>query len=411
MIEKIHIQNFKAHRDTSLNLGNLTLLAGQNGVGKSSIIQTLLLLRQTFQKGQLHKGLSLNKPLVYLGTAQDILHKFASNDEIIFNLKMTDADTDFIFHYAISDMLEKGFIKKVQELNLIENQLLSVLNLIQNLSSQTPYLPASQEIKNMEEYLQINAYNSLLGLYSLFDEKFQYIGTFRGIENETDEYNVEEKRQISLEEGKAENTAHFLYHYQNEEVLAELIHTNSENNTLLAQTNAWAKEISEGIKVIPKKISNNYIIEYAFEGFGQENTFSSRNVAFGINYTLPIIVAILSAPKDALILIENPEAHLHPYAQSKLTELICLASQAGIQIIVETHSDHIANGVLVQSKKFETQGKGIHRQNIKIYYFDRDEANKNARASEVEILEDGRILHPPKGFFDQIDKDLKDLLK
>ena len=64
MIKSIEIQNFKSHKQTAVSLGNLTLLCGQNGVGKSSIIQALLLLRQTYRKGTLNEGLDLNKPLV-----------------------------------------------------------------------------------------------------------------------------------------------------------------------------------------------------------------------------------------------------------------------------------------------------------------------------------------------------------
>ena len=70
------------------------------------------------------------------------------------------------------------------------------------------------------------------------------------------------------------------------------------------------------------------------------------------------------------MLIENPEAHIHPYGISKLAELICIAAEAGIQIIIESHSDHIINGILVQSKRFETSKgeKGINKENLKIIH-------------------------------------------
>ena len=76
-----------------------------------------------------------------------------------------------------------------------------------------------------------------------------------------------------------------------------------------------------------------------------------------------------------MLIIENPEAHLHPHGISKLTELICLAAELGIQIIIETHSDHVINGVLVQCKRFEEGNEGISKDNVKIYHFDRDEIN------------------------------------
>lgn len=63
MITQLDIENFKSHRQTTLALGNLTVLTGVNGVGKSTIIQSLLLLRQTYRKRGFHLGLDLNKPL------------------------------------------------------------------------------------------------------------------------------------------------------------------------------------------------------------------------------------------------------------------------------------------------------------------------------------------------------------
>ena len=62
MIKKLHLKNFKSHRDTELTIKPLTLISGVNNVGKSSVLQSLLLLRQTYKKGNLGKGLDLNNP-------------------------------------------------------------------------------------------------------------------------------------------------------------------------------------------------------------------------------------------------------------------------------------------------------------------------------------------------------------
>jgi len=126
---------------------------------------------------------------------------------------------------------------------------------------------------------------------------------------------------------------------------------------------------------------------------------------------LPIIVAILSAEPGSLILIENPEAHLHPYAIAKLTELISLAAQAGIQIIIETHSDHIINGILVQCKRFEKENIGINSNLVKFYYLNMNENTHSTQTTEVEIVSGGRLKNQPDGFFDQFNKDLKTLMR
>ncbi len=384
MVQKIHLQNFKNHKDTQISLGNLTLLCGQNGVGKSSMIQSLLLLRQTYQKEQLNKGLSLNKPLCYVGNGKDALFQLAKkNDKIGIEL-------------------------------IAENKILKWSFDVQNKSTKDFLDLASNNKLNTSETFNIIKDN--FATFSLFNSDFQYISAAREAKYESNDYVVDSEKQLSVMEGRAELTAHFLYKYQNENVTDVLLHPNyRENTTLLFQVTAWEKEISKGIQVHPKKVGGGYEIKYRFDSSDKqtkkEDGFSSKNVGFGISYSLPIIVAILYAKKGSLIIIENPEAHLHPYGQAKLAELLCIAAQAGIQIIIETHSDHILNGVLVQCKKFETEHKGIDRNNVKIWYFEREEETRAAKAMEVEVSENGKIYKAPVGFFDQFGKDLRYLMK
>lgn len=367
MIKNIKIQNFKAHKNTELTLNHISFLCGQNGVGKSSIIQVLLLLRQTFQKNRLGKGLSLNKPLCYLGEGKDVIYEFADSNVISFEID------NHIFSFETEKALESDFLKVTNQTQSLENT------------------------KNQFE--------------SLFDTHFQYISAARLANYIVDDYAVDNEKQLSIEEGKAELTAHFLHKYQKQQVSDTLLHpTNTENKDLLYQVTLWEREISEGVNIIPQKIGMSYEIKYSFNtdasptGVTQE--FTAKNVGFGLSYALPIIVAILSAQKDALLLIENPEAHLHPYGQAKLTELMCLAAQAGIQIIIETHSDHIINGALVACKQ-----EKINKENIGIYQFNRDEEQHCAKATQIEVLEGGRIKKIPNGFFDQINKDLRILMR
>jgi predicted ATPase len=127
-------------------------------------------------------------------------------------------------------------------------------------------------------------------------------------------------------------------------------------------------------------------------------------MAFGLTYALPVITALLSAKEGALLLIENPEAHLHPRGQSRLSELIALAAQSGVQIIIETHSDHIFNGVL----KAVAADK-IKKDNVKVHFFEPDKTNTSI-STEIQFTSKGRILNPQKGFFDQFDDDLDTLL-
>jgi predicted ATPase len=120
------------------------------------------------------------------------------------------------------------------------------------------------------------------------------------------------------------------------------------------------------------------------------------------------LVAILSAQPNALILLENPEAHLHPKGQSKMGRLLALAANCGIQIIVETHSDHLLNGIRVAVCEELTKA-----DDVKLYYFRRhleDENNIITKVVSPRLYQDGGIDLWPDGFFDQSEHDLMNLL-
>ncbi|WP_291099694.1 MULTISPECIES: AAA family ATPase [unclassified Flavobacterium] len=381
MIRKVKIQNFKSHKNTILDLKNLTVLCGNNGVGKSSAIQLFLLLREAYIKDKSFDILDLKSNPVKIGTPNDAIYQFSQNDSFQIDLSTTDEELSFLYEAKSAEEKVKTFISLNKE------------------KSKTSITIFSE---------------------SLFNTNFQYIGASRfGPQEkyEKDDKIVGVHKQISVLEGKAEYFVHFLDKYKDEEVIQEICKLDeiSKYTDLAAQVIAWEKSISAGINIEIEDIGKlGFLLKYNFETEAsptkKTKNFEATNVGFGLSYVMPILVAILSAQKGALIIIENPEAHLHPNGIAKLTELICLAAQAGIQIILETHSDHIINGILVQSKKFEQGEKGIDRHNISIYHFDRDENEHCTKPTKIEIEEEGLIRYPPKGFFDQFSIDRRFLL-
>jgi predicted ATPase len=376
MIRVLNIKNFKSHKDTNINLGNLTILCGMNGVGKSTAIQSLLLLRQTFQKNRLEEVIELNDILCDLGSAGDVFYQYAEENFIEFNIETEEDKYNWAFKFD-------------------------------DTKSKATFMDASISETDRDK----------LKTLSLFTNNFQYLSADRLGPRESypkDDYEVTRNKQISLEKGQGELVAHFLFAHGSSMVeLGTLVNSKSKFNDLLSQTTAWEREISDNVNVKIVDNGRNYEIKYSFDVLGgfPTNEFKSSNVGFGVTYTLPIIVAILSAKPGSLIIIENPEAHLHPSGISKLAELIALAAQAGVQIIIETHSDHVINSVMIQCKKFETSGKGIEKEKVKIYYFERDEGAHAANPIEVDVLPKGRLKRPPVGFFDQFSKDLKELMR
>jgi predicted ATPase len=375
MITKLKIANFKSHKNTELKTGNLTVLTGVNSSGKSSVLQTLLLLRQSFKKGRLSEGLDLNKPLCEIGFGEDALSRYATENNIISFFLEGENKENRDFKFNVEGRFGATFIPKIES-KIIE---------LQNYS-----------------------------LDALFSNDFQYISSSRWANINSyppDDYAVETEKQLSLENGQGELVAHFLNYYgenKNYEITDDnILHPKNKSRKLLEQVVEWEREISPRIGIKPYKRTDKFEIEYDYKGVGDNppiQSLKTKNVGFGISYSLPVVVALLAAKKGALLIIENPEAHLHPRGQAKLAELMVLVAQSGVQIFVETHSDHIFNGI----RKAISQKK-IDKEKVTVHFFELDEENIS-RNTEIDFSDNGRILNYKEGLFDQFDNDLDELL-
>ncbi|MGM3305029.1 AAA family ATPase [Anabaena sp. WFMT] len=366
MLSSLNLKNFKPFENQSFSLKPLTLLAGLNSTGKSSLLQSLLLLRQSSQQDDLldRVGLALNGDLVSIGTAQDALFKRAKEDSMTLEIGINNnMKGTWVFNYD-----RQADIMQVSSLS-----------------------NADAEI-----------YNS-----SLFTDNFHYLKAERIAPRNyfpMSDFQVKQHQQLG---SQGEFTIHFLSinefkiipHHQ-------LLHPSAQSDNLKNQVEAWLGEISPGTRVDLELHSTMDLanLQYSYE---DNNSYRSSNVGFGITYILPILVAILSATSDTLILLENPEAHLHPKGQSKMGQLIALAANCGVQIILETHSDHVLNGI----RKAVRHHK-LDAQKVQINYFERY-LEKGQPITEIitpRIYPDGGIDKWPDGFFDQAEKDLMDLL-
>jgi len=364
MIKKLSLQNFKLFQHQSLEFSNLNLLTGLNGMGKSTVIQALLLLRDTFFNNLIEKQLNLSK--------QD------------FNNILFDAGKvkDVRFAYADITTIDFGLM----------------------LESQSYFwkYDARQPAGKKLPVIDTNVTKENLTNYSLFNENFCYLSAERIVPKNEYYKSSESIQKVNKFGNTGEYALNFLLENSNLEV--SLKHPFESKTNLESQVNAWLREISPEINYhITPKGADKLHLDYSF--FGNSTIhFDPRNVGFGITYTLPIIIALLSAQKGDLIIIENPESHLHPKGQSKLAELMCLAAQAGIQIFCETHSDHIVNGVYVA-----IANKILSIENSKIYFFDREPNNSFSNVTEIQVDQNGFIKNEVDNYFDQYHNDLKTL--
>lgn len=365
MISGFRLRNFKCFRDLTLPFGPMTILSGSNGVGKSSVLQAMLLLRQSYQLGLLNtRGLALNGDLVRLGTGKDALFVDAEEDIISFWIAMKEGpSTEWSFR----------------------------------LEGESDVLPLTQ---TSEDHI------SQVGL---FGKSFHYLQAERTGPRTSfvmSDAEVLRKRQLGT---RGEYCAHFLAAFERDEIqVRQLAHPKAVSFGLRDQAEAWFSYVSPGtrIHVSPQPRMDLVNLEFSqVTGSYVSDPYRATNVGFGLTYTLPLFIAALSARPGGLLMIENPEAHLHPGAQVKMAEFFALAAAGGIQVVLETHSDHVLNGIRL----------AVHRNvlapdDVRLNFFRRVDQEIGVQVVSPNINSRGRIDYWPEGFFDEWEKSLDELL-
>ena len=155
-----------------------------------------------------------------------------------------------------------------------------------------------------------------------------------------------------------------------------------------------------GAALAIEKVKQANIVTLGLTNSGEAGYHRPINVGFGLTQVLPIIVATLVAQKDDLLLIENPEVHLHPIGQAKMGMFLAEAANAGIQVLVESHSDHVFNGI-----RRAVKSNAIAHDKVSLNFF-RPRGEEGEQFTSPTLDAEGKIDHWPPGFFDQIDMDL-----
>lgn len=361
MINKIHLQRFKCFNDEEIIFRNLTLLAGSNATGKSTVIQSLLLLRQAYLKGSLQKGeLPLNGSLVNIGTIRDAYYVNGQIDSFEFTIWESE-------HISIkcTFKIEQGLINQYIAFgkSILKRPTSSIL------------------FSNGFTYLQAERLGPRL-LYPMTEliPSQMDIGT------------------------QGEFTSHLLSIFGEESIRNQgLIYPNSQFSSLSEQTKLWMQRIIPSFDFQVEDVRKADMVGLGLRNRTSTSDFFLRptNIGFGVSYVLPIIVSALHKLPGDLLIIENPEAHLHPQAQSEMGRFLARVASSGIQVIIETHSDHILNGIRIGVRRGE-----ITSNEISLQFFTNSEEK---RVITPELNSEGYINVWPDGFFDQMEKDLMEL--
>lgn len=363
-IEKILLKNFKCHKNFETDLKKLNILTGSNAAGKSSLIQALLLAYKSWEECE-KKRIHTNKICdMNLGIPMNIVSEDLEERKIDIEL----------FPNGIKNRVVLGLPDDNDEICF--------------------------DICNYEEIMEAKEHGYNLSEMSLFflgaERKGPRIVSFI---NDIIPYSVG---------NMGENTGYVLSEMDKLQKISRGFRLPkdlriSEIDRFSANCEEWLNVVVPGTKIQYSVDVEKNITTVMLQNQGEFHLPIATG--FGITYVLPIIVQALVASmvKNSVLIVENPEAHLHPLSQSRLGKFLALVAVNGVQVILETHSEHIVDGCRIQIAK-EKQC-----ENMKILFFEK--RDNNSICKNINLQDDGELEEWPKGFFDQKRVDLRELLE
>ena len=368
MISLLTIRNFKCFREQSFDFAKLNIFCGANGVGKSSLIQSLLIIREAVQCKEQPVFVRLNRLFEQdLGQVLDVFHANPSNDQIQFDIRIPGV------HHSMYAKADSG--------------------------------------RAEDSYLEFESFTApeIECFQSRETGFFTYLSPER--DGPRDLQQIQSVPLIHLQIGnRGEFVAEVLYAKGREIVRPELKYPHSFDDypgtdRLESQLEKWAGGVFPGIelKTVTSPGTNAVGIRIKKNGIESE-WLKPTNVGFGISYCLPILLGGLLSRDDGLLIIDSPEAHLHPASQSQVAQFLCHVANANTQVVIETHSDHILNGVRLAVAKGT-----IAPQDVRIHSL----AQGDGRViyQPISVTQSGSLSLWPSGFFDQTEKDLAEIVK
>lgn len=364
MIQSLEISGFKCFMDNAFDFGKLTILSGVNASGKTALLHSLAVLHQSVCENDNLQKIILNGSVIKLGRAVDILHKNKAKNLISFKIESTSKKQSSL-------TWSRTFLAKDREDFILHSQLaeLDDNTEIVSLFKSLTYLSADRLGPREMHALDASALYPTVGVQG--------------------EYAI--SRLLTCAD---------------QPVLPQMCAA-STPPTLFKQVEAHMGEMFPGFKLQSHAVAGSNAATLSLSICDSIGFVRPQNIGYGLSYTLAIFIACLSAAENDVLIIENPEAHLHPQAQSHMGTFLAKVSASDVQLLIETHSDHLLNGV---RKAVKAQDHPIKAENIKIYFFESIKEDACARILSPTVDSNGKISEWPKGFFDQYDTDLETLI-
>lgn len=355
MITTLEIAGFKRFSFCHLDMAPLTVLAGLNNSGKTSIIQALLLMREASLSGS--GTVALNGPYgLELGSAEDVL-----------NTQNAPGSSDISLAATLQDGANARFRLDAQELSLLHLR-----------------------IRDRGDSAALPFGGPERGFTYLCAERLGPRDVLGTSARASDDLGVGVRGEFCAQVLDLLGPKH--------RVAEPRIHETRRGPAdvfLKSQVEAWLSDIVCPVEIDTRWFPGTTVTALRFRS--PEGEWSrAPNVGFGVSYALPVVLAGLFAPLGGLVMVENPEAHLHPAGQSRMGVFLAVLAASGVQVVVETHSDHVLNGI-----RRAIGEKGILQADRALVHFFDAEQDGQPKIATLRFAPTGGLSDWPKSFFDQ----------
>jgi predicted ATPase len=399
MITKLRLEYFKCFEKVHLPFAPLTLLSGFNSSGKSTVLQSLVLLHQTIIENEWSNSLILNGTDITLGSFGDIVDKVKGRFD--FSIGLDTEEYECI--WKMKDENKDELSASLEEIEIKDNKSVNG-----DKWSRKEHL--NDNYRNIEEQSIFRLFpKTLIDKFSEASKHFSdilfnlsYVSSERIGPRET--YELSSKQRHRNVGSKGERTPWFLYEFGESRYVADQLQIKGHPPQLKKQTVAWLNKFFPNSDLKIELIKGTNLVTLGISS-GTKTYHRPQNVGYGITNVLPILVSCLGSTHGDVILIDTPELHLHPEGQSLMGEFLSLVASSGVQVIVETHSDHILNGIRKTVKTTKLNATDLSF----LFFKQRSEDDKESQIIHIEIDKQGNLSEWPKGFFDQFDEDIATL--
>ena len=405
---KIVLRRFKSFAFQSVPVAPITILVGPNNSGKSAVLSSLRILQQTLQ------GVDPSVPLALgeFGTYKDIVHGNKQTDSVGFTIGGRYGGKDHSFEVNFAHRAQRRQVVQ-KDFKLFDEPSAPLLQTKYSTDKEHQILqPIGKLTANQASKLKLSFFHftpqlNLLHLKLLEHQiekgeaarlhdadvalatqvrnlmGLQYLGPNRDAPLRVFSFSGERPSILSPTGGGATDI-----------LVADYVRRGTGKRKLAQSVENWLAQAKIANQLRIDSISDrHYEIKFQHPVTGEFENYA--DVGFGISQILPVIVAGYNLAPGSLLIVEQPEIHLHPSAQSELGDFLLHLYERGVQTIVETHSEHL----ILRLQRYVGLGK-IPPEDVAINYVYASEGEKVI--TRLKMNEDGIFTDTwPQGFFEK----------